>query len=101
CQEALALTPDAPEWLGLRGTLRDGAAGLADLDRAIELEPAAWLHAERAERRFARGDLAGARTDLDRCLALAPRTAPVLMLSARVAAAGRDLTRALRDAEGA
>ena len=56
----------------------DAAAALADLDRALAVDPAD--RAARRERAYSRdllGDFAGARADLDRALTLGGGSSPV------------------------
>ncbi|WTB90257.1 tetratricopeptide repeat protein [Streptomyces cellulosae] len=95
---ALALTPDDPRTLGLRGEFLR-AVGLlmeaaADLERATALDPAdAYAWASLGATRLALRHPEGARTALDRALALKPDYGWALVRRARVA-------RELGDPEG-
>ncbi|MER6818639.1 tetratricopeptide repeat protein [Streptomyces cellulosae] len=95
---ALALTPDDPRTLGLRGEFLR-AVGLlteaaADLERATALDPAdAYAWASLGATRLALRHPEGARTVLDRALALKPDYGWALVRRARVA-------RELGDPEG-
>src|SRR3954447_10826520 len=103
----MAAAPGDAGALLARGAARRDAGDLdgaiADLDRAIELEPrlVAALN-DRGVARFARGDLAGAVADFDRVLALEPRHAEAYLnrgvarhVRGDIAAAIADLHRAL------
>ncbi|MCP9997322.1 tetratricopeptide repeat protein [Streptomyces werraensis] len=95
---ALALTPDDPRTLALRGEylrpLGRHAEAVADLERATALDPAdAYAWASLGTVHLALGRPEEARTALDRALALEPDYAWALVRRARVA-------RELGDPEG-
>ncbi|MGY0068036.1 tetratricopeptide repeat protein [Streptomyces sp. QTS137] len=103
---ALALRPDDPRSLALRGeyhrTLRRHHEALADLGRAVGLDPAhdyAW--ASLGATRLALGEPAAALTALDRALALKPDYSWALIRRARVWRALDEPARQLADLDRA
>ena len=78
-------TPGSSEMNRVRDELIDYDAALADLDRAIELDPlSSWALATRGGTRFMLMDFPGAREDLEASIALAPGNPSVLYLAGRV-----------------
>ncbi|MBI4617699.1 MAG: tetratricopeptide repeat protein, partial [Planctomycetes bacterium] len=101
-----ARAPRTAEEFRERARLRHGKQdlprALADLDRAIELEPGVGrAHLERARVRLAAGDRAGARADLDRATLLDAGLVEAYLDRARLAVKDGRLDDALADCERA
>ncbi len=78
-------TPGRAEMNRVRDELIDYDAAIADLDRALELDPlSSWGLAIRGGARFMLMDFPGAKADLEASLALAPENPSVLYLAGRV-----------------
>lgn len=78
-------TPGSVEMDSVNDKLIDYDAALADLDRALELDPLSpWALAVRGGTKFMLMDFPGARADLAASLALAPDVPSVLYLASRV-----------------
>nr|WP_093904908.1 tetratricopeptide repeat protein [Streptomyces sp. cf386] len=104
--QALALTPDDPHSLALRGeyhrVLEAHDKALRDLDRALALNPAdAFAAASRGATRLSRHELDDALTDLDRAVALKPDYPWALVRRARVHRTLGDAVRQLADLDRA
>ncbi len=99
-ERVLAVVPDEPVALAIRGSCLIGAEG--DLDRAIALAPLPWMLRNRATLRSRRRDWPGVLADLERFLRDEPPTALVLAQrgEARLKHGG-DLAGALEDAAAA